>query len=209
MIKPEAKNKILLALFFLLFLAGFFEIFAYFFYIYKPASQIFGKAGGYRLEIPAVSQLLNSHQVADESVSLADSQKTIFSGKLSTFRSFIDKKLSAENTFVKSSKVDLILAGKVTKVEKLKDGSVNVVLTNSTGATVTEEFSREEINEAAVSVITVSPSNPAKVDGLVTDALPGDYMVIKVATDLLQDQPLYTVQVEIFKTPPSASSQGQ
>jgi hypothetical protein len=197
----KLKDKITIPLLILLFIAGAFEIITYFYYIYTPASKIFGRAPSYRLEIPALSQLLKQDQATTESVSLADINHELHTEVLNSFSGEIGRKISEQNTFVKNSTMDFVITGDITGIEKSDNGSITVDLTNSTGAAATEVFGEEELKDIKVSLIIASLTDPSKSDAKLDHAQAGDYLIMRTFTNLLDKDGRVVKEIEIFRTP--------
>lgn len=187
---------------FILFLISAFEITAYFLFIYKPASRIFGQNSLYPLEIPALSQILKPSQITDETISLADTPKNLFPEQLLRFTKLLDVKLLDQNTFVKESVVSMITEGEVSNVKKATDRSITLTLKNSTTSIATEYFPAQELTDMKVSLIILSPSSPSRVDAKLEDAKVGDTLIIKTSTSILTNSASLTREVEIIRQSP-------
>lgn len=192
-------QKIILLLLTIVFLTGLFQIFGYFFFIYRPASAIFGGDRAYRLEIPAISQILKPPQITDQSVNLDDTTKKFNEDSYKNVRDYLDRKLETDNTFVKNATLSIIVAGSVDSIQKQSDDSIELVLTNTTGEKVTEKFSKKDVESTPISLIIISPSNPSHDSARLEEIMPGDYIIIKTSSNVLNNS-LLLKQIEIFRT---------
>lgn len=197
------NQKIILVTLTILFLAASFEIIVYFFYIYKPANQIFSSKKSFLLEIPAISEILKPNQIANESISLEDTRKSLYIHNLLSFQKIIDKKINTDSTFVKDASINYILTGIVTKIEISNDNSIIVTLNNSTGNTITETFSADDLKLTKVRLIILSITSPKVEISSLEKAIPGDRLIIKSSSSILESTNNIKNEIEIHRIPKS------
>lgn len=146
-----------------------------------------------------MSQILKPSQLTDNSISLADTQKTIFPEKLEAFKTFLDAKLSTQNTFVKDSSMSVIISGVVANINKATDKSITITLKNSSGIEATEYFSVEDLKRARVSLTTLSLTAPSRVDSTLESAKSGDTLIIKLSSSLTDKSYPFQTEIEIYR----------
>lgn len=195
------NQKIILATLTILFLAASFEIIVYFFYIYKPANQIFSSKKTFLLEIPALSELLKPSQITNSDISLADTPKSFYTANLLSFKNSIEEKIAKDNTFIKDANISYILEGTITNLVKSSDGSINITLSNSTGALFNLTFTESELSKTKTRLIILSLTSPTRTEIQLEDAIPGDRFVIKSSQNLLTNSPDVKDEIEIFRVP--------
>jgi hypothetical protein len=199
MIKSLVNKKFTISLLLTLFFLAFIEIIIYFFYIYKPASQIFSSAKSYPLEIPTLSQLLKPPQITNTNMTLEDLPQTIDFGRIDNVKSLLTAKLTTRNTFIKSADADYILAGEISSVDLKPNGDITVNLTNSSGAKISEAFTEEGLKKTKLFVYVLSPTNPSRNESSLKMAIPGDYLIIKYTYNLLSRGDPTATDMEIFR----------